>query len=341
MTTLPSCNHRFAMHGLIVDLLCEVPVLNRPIDFTVGDFAVDDWPDGFSPTTGIIRQYDQDAVMRHLSPTARALSNSGDLRDIYEEGSRYWLVDDRWGLVELNLVKNHFHAWVLPDTMHDAYQVVQDAVLWPMAQLLRGRGLHLVPAASVTRNGWGMLIISHCNIEAELQALMHAGFRIVGQQWTALREEDGRVAMLHLPGMVEHLPPPQLRGTGVFDQAAQWLDVTGELPGASQHHSFCDAVMVIEAGRRALPSLRPVNKSAASGMLRQNWPIAELHPQHRGSMIAGRLASQCSVFSATLSRRPEDLLKQLDLMRYGRSFPNNPAKVEVQVNAGLRRQIPA
>ena len=76
-------------------------------------------------------------------------------------------------------------------------------------------------------------------------------------------------------------------------------------------------------------------------MLRQNWPIAELHPQHRGSMIAGRLASQCSVFAATLSRRPEDLLKQLDLMRYGRSFPNNPAKVEVQVNAGLRRQIPA
>jgi hypothetical protein len=312
--------------------------LNRPIDFTVGDLAVDDWPEGFVPTTGLIRPYEQAAVMRHLSPTARALSNSGDLRDIYEEGSRYWLVDDRWGLVELDLVKNHFHAWVLPDTMHDAYQVVQDAVLWPMAQLLRCRGLHLVPAASVVRDGWGMLVISQCNIELELRALMHRGFRIVGQHWTALREEDGRVAMLHLPGMVEHLPPPQLRGTGAFDQVAQWLDITAELAGSGRHHAFCDAVLVIEAGRRALPSIRAVNKSASADILRQHWPITELHPQHRGSIIAGRLASQCNVFSATLSRRPEDLLKQLDLMRDGKSFP---AKVEVQVHRGLRRQIPA
>lgn len=324
---------------MIVDLLCEVPVLNRPIDFTVGDFAIDDWPEGFSATTGLIRPYDAEVVARHLSPKAHPIGDSHELRDIYEEGPRYWLVDDRWGLVELNLVKNHFHAWVLPNTMDDPHRVVQDAVLWPLAQLLRGRGLHLLPAVSVARNGWGMLIISHTNIEMELRALLRAGFRVVGQQWTALREEDGRIAMLHLPGLVEHLPPPQLRGAAKPQASLQWIDLCAELPGSTQHHAFCDAVLVIESGRRAMPSIRPVNRSSTTTVLRDNWPIVELHPQRRPSAMAGRLASRCRVFSATLSRRPEDLLKQLDLLRYGRTFQDG--KVEVQMGPGVRKQIPA
>lgn len=339
MTTLPSCNHRFALHGLICDLRCEVPLLNRAIDFMVGEFAVDDWPDGFTPTTGLIRPYDADTVMRHLSPGAKPIGDADNLHGLYEEGPRFWLVDDRWGLVELNLVKNHFHAWVLPDTVQDMHRVVQDAIIWPLAQLLRGRGIHLVPAASVTRNGWGMLIVSQCNIEAELRALVHAGFRVIGQQWTALREEDGKVAMLHLPGMLEHLPPPQLKSTGRIEQHAQWIDLNLELPGSTQHHAFCDTVMIVEQGRRAVASVRPVNRSSTITMLRDHWPIVELHPQHRPSMIAGRLASQCRVFGATLSRRPDDLLKQLDTMRYGRTLQD--AKVQVQVNPQLRRQIPA
>lgn len=339
--TLPGCSHRFALHGMIVDLLCEVPVLNRPIHFTAGDFAVDDWPEGFSATTGVIRPFDSRTIERHLSSQAHPIGESRTLRDIYEEGSRYWLVDDSWGLVELNLIRNHFQAWVLPSTKADVYRVVQDAVIWPLAQLLRGRGLNLVPAVSVARNGWGMLIISQSNIELELRALLHAGFKIIGQQWTALREEDGRVAMLGLPGMTEHLPPPMLRGSSIGESGTQWIDLAAEIPGSTQNHSFCDTVLIVDAGRRAMASVRPVNRSAAVSMLRQHWPIVELHPQRRPSLIAGKLAADCRIFNVTLSRNPEDLLSQLDLMRYGRSFTGNEPKVQVRINPELRRQIPA
>lgn len=327
---------------MIVDILCEVPAMNRAIHSVVGEFAIDDWPDGFTPTTGVIRPYHAETVMRHLSPKARALGESEGLRDIYQEGVRFWLIDDRWGIVELNLLKNHFHAWVLPDTKLDMNRIIQDAVIWPMAQLLRGKGLHLVPAVSVSRDGWGMLVISQTNLEPELDALIHSGFRVVGQQWTALRMDGDRIEMLHMPGLIEHLPPPQLKAGVQIEQTKTWIDITQMMAGSSQHHSYCDAVLITESGRRALPSIRPVNRSQAVATLKQHWPIVELHPLPKSSALAAKLATDCKVFTATLSRNPSDLLKQLDVLRYGRNLPTiHPPKVHVQVAPTKQRQIPA
>src|SRR5581483_10770081 len=108
----------------------------------------------------------------------------------------------RWGLSELNLLKGQFRSWVLPHPSIEPYRVFEMAVLWPLAQLLRAKGLHLLPGISVARSGWGMLLISPFSIELELSALVRAGFKVIGQHWTILREEDNRVAMLHLPGQI-------------------------------------------------------------------------------------------------------------------------------------------
>src|SRR5262249_54224378 len=159
--------------------------------------------------------------------------------ELYEEGERFWLIDDRWGLTEMNLLKGQFHSWILPHPSIEPGAVVQDAVIWPLAQLLRVKGLSLAPAMSIVRDGWGMLILSHFNIEPELSLLVRNGYKVIGQQWTALREEDGRVAMLQMPGEVQRLPAPQLRA-GSIEQTSAWIDLTAETPGCAQNHAFCD-----------------------------------------------------------------------------------------------------
>jgi len=207
--TLDSTRHQLCVHGLAVDLRSEVPLLDLPIRQAFGEFVVSDWPERFTPIGGSIRPYEQSAVMRHISPTAAPVATGSPAMELYEEGERFWVVDDRWGLAEINLLKGRWQSWILPEPSMDSVRIVEQAVRWPMAQLLRSRGLTMLPAVAVARGRFGLLMISPFAIERELAALIRAGYKIVGQQWTALREEDGRVAMLHLPGLVERVAPPR------------------------------------------------------------------------------------------------------------------------------------
>ncbi len=323
---------------MAVDLPCEVPLLNLPIHKALAEFVVSEFPDGFTPSSGLVRSYEESVVLRHLSPTATPVAATGSM-ELYEQGERFWLIDDRWGLVELNLLKGQFTSWILPKPTVDPSQIVQNAVLWPLAQLLRGKGLSLVPAMSIARDGWGMLILSLFNIEPELTALVRAGYKLVGQQWTALREEDDRVAMLQMPGEVQRLPAPQLKG-GSIEQTPQWLDLASEYLGCAQNHAFCDAVAIVAPGRRPLPAMRQINRSNAIATLRQAWPIIELHPQRRHSQIPIKLANQSRLFETQLSRRPEDFLMLLEQMRYGQSRTITP-QVQVMVDSKRPRQVPA
>jgi hypothetical protein len=304
------------VHGLAVAIECDVPSLNLPIHNALGTFAVTEWPEGFSCTVGQVRAYDETTVLRHLSSTAKPVPTAGAILELYEEGERFWLLDDRWGLAEINLLKGTWQSWVLPQPTTDVVRVVENAVLWPLAQLLRGRGLSLIPAASIVRDGWSALICSPFAIEPELSALVESGARMIGQQWTALREEDGRVAMLHLPGHVERFAPPRLRAGAVHvtanrEAGYRWVDLTSERPNASQHHAFCDAVLLVDRGRRPAPSMRELNKTSAVTELRAAWPIHELR---RTGLFATKLAQQCPVYSVQLSRDPQDLLRLLDEM---------------------------
>lgn len=334
---------RYVVHGPPVEIDGgDAPQLAGELDRILGHFAVGDcaWPRGFVPTVGLIRPYDQAEVLRHLSPTARAVSSAqlagNAALELYAEGERYWLIDDRWGMTEVNLLKGQWRSWVLPRPRLEPFECVEWAALWPMAQLLRPRGVSLAPAAAVVRDGWAVLLLCPYSLEPELATLIRRGYKVIGQRWTALREEDGQVALMHVPGRVERAGAtaplrrwadgPNHSDSAAASSSSAWIDLHDQYPGSWQNHAFCDAVVVVEPGRRPRPMSRQLDCESAAALLRHAWPIAELHPQpRRTGQLAGRLAQTARVAQAQLSRDANDLPTLLDALRRGtqeRSEPN-------------------
>jgi hypothetical protein len=381
------------VHGLALELTNAVPALNLAIQSALGEFAATEFPAGFATTTGSIRPFDERTVLRHLSPAARPLSaGAGGVIELYQDAERFWLIDERWGLAEINLLRGGWQSWILPQTWVDPVRLIENAVIWPLAQLLRGKGLSLIPAISLSVLGRGIMVISPFGIERELRAAVGAGVRVIGQQWTALRDEDGRVSMLRMPGRVETHMPPRLRttetaargerertgdqraasgassagrATSAFDPAdarrvdaaravvrtvtsSQWIDVCAETPRSALHHAFVDAVVVIDRGRRPTPMLRSIARRDATTLLKQTWPILELHPQRRTGALAARLAQHTRTFEVQLCRDPEDFWQMLHRIAGYITAPRlathtaKQARVEVTVpRQDAARRIPA
>jgi hypothetical protein len=315
---------RFSLHGASVELICEVPALFGQIEHLLGGFRVMGFPQGLAPVSGFVRKYSEAEVLKRLSPTARRVSGAGELLELYEDGERFWVVDDRWGIAEINLLKAQWRSWVLPHAACDAVTCARRALLWPMAQLLRARGIWLIPAASVALGSRGMLILAPFGLEPELQGLIRAGYGVIGQSWTAIREQDGRIELLHLPGHVERPVPPGLR-LASGDPAPTWVDLMSLHAGAERRCGFCEAVFVVEPGRRPLAGVRPIDPSKSLHLLRSAWPIAELHPSRRHAQLPARLAQRCATYQLRLSREPRDLLKMLG------NLP--PARGEISLRA--------
>jgi hypothetical protein len=331
----------FSIHGMSLRLRTGVPLLDAPLAELVGEFRTENVPDAANIPEGTIRPYDEAEVVRKLPASATRLSAPGDPIELYEKDERFWMIDDRWGMAEIDLVRAHWRSWVIPQPATDPIRTTELAVLWPLAQILRPRGLCLLPsAASLVRDDWGVLILAPFNVEPELSAMARAGYRVVGQRWTALREDDGRVAMLHLPGRVERAGVTTASGivprvTAVRAAAPVWVDLTRENLGASQNHAFCNAVMIVERGRRPVPFVRPVTRASALTALRRAWPITELHPHRRHGQLLAAVSRQCRVFETRLSRNPTDVLKLLDDARYERAA----SSVETTVVARTRRVV--
>ena len=318
----------YCLHGLGIELSCEVPALAAQIEHALGPFLSDVLPPGFARTIGTILPYEQSAVLRHLSNAARRVSNDDDLIELYQDGERFWLVDERVGLIEMNLLRGTWRSWVLPRAGADPVRLVDTAVLWPLAQLLRPKGVYLVPAASVARAGWGVMIVAPFGIEPELRTLIRAGYRVLGQRWTAIREEGSRLELMHLPGQVERLRPPHLRGADAGPWEG-WVDLTHEHLGCSQNHAYCDAVLVADPGRRPRAHLTELSPPRAVEILRAGWPMPELHPSRRFTQLPMKLAQRARCCQLQMSRQGEDLLVLLDSLRYhGRGPANhaNPAR---------------
>jgi hypothetical protein len=293
---------------MAVRLQCAVPALHEPVREMLEPFLVTGWPDGFVPVQGSIKSFDGPEVTRRLSTTAVPLKDSAARLEVYAERERFWLVDERWGMAEINLLKGQWRSWVLPAPSIDPIAVAEMAVMWPLAQL---------PAASVCRDNWGMLLISPFGIQAELKELVRAGFKVIGQQWTALREEDGRIAMLHIPGHIENGAGRRFKSlTSLGVDSSRWTDLAAEIPGVTQFHSFCDVVMLVEAGRRPESWIREVGNASLQPTLRRHWPIDELHPLQRPSRFLSKVATRCRLFEARLSRNPDDFLRYVDSLRY-------------------------
>ena len=323
---------RFAVHGLAAEVDCSVAEIAGEVERVLGPFAVAGWPEGFGSVGGTVRAYDTAQVVRHVSPTARPLPapRSLDLAELYEEGERFWLVDERWGMVEINFLKSTWRSWILPRPQLDPVRCTEMAVLWPMAQLLRARGLYLLPAVSAVRDGFAFLLLCPFGPEPELTALARAGYKIIGQRWTAVREEDGRLALLHLPGCIARAAgaAPRLRALCEAEAnraGGQWLDLNAQFPGSAQLHAFCDAVLVADAARRPHARARELEPSDALHLLRQAWPIVELHPHRRHSALPTKLSQQCRCAEVQLSRNSTELLQLLEQVREGTLSPATPS----------------
>ncbi|MGH7213586.1 MAG: hypothetical protein ACREIT_02300 [Tepidisphaeraceae bacterium] len=282
-----------------MDVACEVPRVDAALSSLYAEFEVPDWPDGFTPVTGSIRPYDAEQVLRHLSPQAQVVSQPNDPVEIYREGERFWLVDERWGLAEINLLRGTWRSWVIPEPSIDTGRLVEMAVLWPLAQLLRPKGLHLLPVPSVVRptlnksgdqDASGVLLLCPFPLDIDLCSLSGAGYRVVSARWTALREEEGRVSMLRWP---------------TPGASSRWANVP------LQYHAFCRTVMAIESGRRTRASWRPIDPDHVVPVLRQSWPIVDLHPAGRTGRLVSSLARSACCAQACLSTRPGDLLSVL------------------------------
>jgi hypothetical protein len=302
---------KLALHGPAVELECLVPELDGPIAQMLDGFTVAEWPSGFGVTRGSIRPYDESEVVRRLPGTARPLHRPGELTELYEHEERFWLIDDRWGMAEINVLRGQWRSWVLPLSKLDPMRLMDTAVLWPLAQLLRNKGVHLTPVVAVAREKLGVLLLSPFSLEPELTALLGGGYEIVGQRWTAIREEDGRIVLLRLPGRTERRLPPQLRG----EAADNWIDLTAQHPLQVRRHAFCEAVLVAEAGRRPRGALREVAAPEAANLLRRSWPVSDLHPHRRHGQLPARLAQLCHCFQLQLSRNPRDLFALLESLR--------------------------
>jgi hypothetical protein len=314
---------RFAIHGLAVELRCDLPGILAEVHSLFQPFAVNSWPEGFTPVVGTIEPFDAESVEKNVSPFARRFQSANQSVELYQDSEKFWLVDERWGMAEIDLLKNQWRSWLLPRPTADATICAETAVLWPMAQLLRSKGLHLLPAVSVAKNGWGALIFSSFGIEPELSALARNGYHIIGQRWTAVREEDGRIAMLHMPGWVERHTAPRLRYQGI-EPAVGRLDLHGEFLGSFQNHAFCDVALVTEPGRRPQAHLRQLGFSAAINVLRRAWPLVDLRPTHRAGQLPPRLAQGCMCAELQLSRDPQDLLRLLEGIR-----PDRPSSARI------------
>jgi hypothetical protein len=304
---------RLCLHGLAVEIECNVRALNPVLDRLAEPFNVADLPEGFVPLQGSIAPYNEREVLPCLSGSARRLALHNPWMELYQEEQRFWIVDERWGMAEINLLRGQFRSWILPRPATDSIRIAEAAILWPMAQLVRQRGLHLMPAAAVSRSGFGVLLLCPIPIEPELMRLARAGYRLVAQQWTALREEDRRISMLHVPGAVERgtVPRPSHGGPG----GSRWVDLSSEFLGSTRNHSFCDLVLIAEPGRRPLARADELSVAEAIPALRRAWPIIDLHPPRRWSALADRIARLCRCAKVQLSHDPADLLTVLDSLR--------------------------
>jgi hypothetical protein len=308
--------HQLGLHGLSLQIRCSLPALNRDIERQFASFGRKHLPAGSPITTGFIGPYDSTQVLRHVSPNAVALTGIGFGREAYQDGECIWMIDDRCGLCEINFIKGQWRSWILEPALADMRRCIDSGILWPMAQLLRIKGLHLIPAVSVAADNFAALILCPFGILPELSALAANGWRIISQRWSALRSVNDQVSLLHIPGGIEAAQWPR-RPQNSFVQA-DCFDLHAVYPESLLQQAKCDAVIVVSSGRRPQASANGLSRWEAGEVIRRAWPIAELHPRKRGGVMAGELGKTCQCVEARLSPRGEDVLDILQAVKEGK-----------------------
>ena len=130
---------------------------------------------------------------------------------------------------------------------------------------------------------------------------------MIGQSWTAVRIESQRVELLLVPGLVQRCASVRHGAPGLA--SGEWIDLTREHEHAEQRYAFCDGVIVVEPVRRPAASLVEIDAAQALHELRGAWPIEELHPSRRPSLLCKQLTQRCACFKAELSRDPNQFAR--------------------------------
>ena len=218
------------IYGSRVSIECEVPPMQLQADLMLGLFsepasavAVGDGPAPSRPCRGRILRFDRLSLLRRISAQAKRVGQTADFAEIYRDDERVWIVDERWGVSEIDVLRGQWTSWVLPNPKIDPLHCFEQTYLWPMSQLLAPRGLHLIPAASIEKDGIGRLILSPYGLEQELFAFRRDGYRIVGQRWTAVRRQGDSLYLMHMPGRLERTPSRRLRRD--YSNRADWRDL--------------------------------------------------------------------------------------------------------------------
>src|SRR5207249_2570834 len=119
----------------------------------------------------------------------------------------------------------------------------------------------------------------------EIDVLSGAGFKLVAQQWTALRQEQGRISALRF---VDGVYPPREFCRTFTDRA------------------IVNCVLLIARGRRAAASARVLSPNEALAAIRNHWPMLQLHPQREYDLV-GSLATSCRIIRCEFSRCPSEV----------------------------------
>jgi hypothetical protein len=279
----PNC-HQLLLHGQPIQLEIHSSAFDEAVIHLTSPFVSDDTIERGGLLRGCIGPFDYGDVARHISPQAKLIARPDEMSHLYALDERCWLVDERWGLCEINLLKRRWQSWIVPNPSIDAAAGAEAAIWWPMAMLLRGHRLELIPALSVGRDDWGALILSPYSLDSELVSLPNCGFEIIGRRWSSLCNAGERIRMGHLPA----------------------ADATRAQPWEAVRKTACRAVFIIEPGCRPLAKIRaPMD---ARDALRRAWPMIDLPAgRRRAADMIARLARQCRCLSVQLSPRRGDL----------------------------------
>ena len=288
-------------------------------------------------------------VLRGLSSWAQPLHMPAAM-DLYQHGERFWAIDERWGIARMDLLRGTVRTWLTAAAQLNPQRSAEMGLLWPLAQLVRMRGLHLLPAAAAQRDGAGVLILAGHDLEAEMASLVGAGWRIIGTRWSALRPADRGADLLHMPGTLMPSDSPRKWSSDVR-LSSPWRDYL--IASGACWHDRAPCRYVVIAGRAWMgpARIRPVREPATLSALRRAWPIEQLHPATKTSALPALLARSCRVFAAELDGRDSSLALLLDAMdaaarrppstrRLGSIRPPRP-QVSVRLAASLAEATPA
>lgn len=295
---------QFCVHGTVVLLRCGVPELRPVVSRLLAALATTDIPGGFSTLEGDIHPYDEQAVSRHLSPTATRIAELSPLAELYRENERLWIVDDTWGLSEINLLRRQWRSWVLPGSSLDPVERVESALHLPMAYLLRPQGLHLLPAAAVADADCGVLMLGALSLEPELRSLRRLGLSLVAQRWLVAREDADGVALLTMPGMCAAVPTPK-RPASIERSGPRWVDLSLD-PMPTRHHAFCRTILLFESMRHSRASARPLGRASLQQQLRDRWPIFEPPPARNAASLIAAMSRGAIGWHVQLSRDADE-----------------------------------